>query len=130
MIQEEIVHRIRIRRIVQAQDEERWIINLKNYLNGDISSLDTGEVKMCAKLEPEYEIDENDLLFFCPMAKRESEDRDGLMRLVIPETLQHDFLHHYRASLEGGHRGIGRTYPRRSDRDSIGEVCTEVCNDM
>ena len=34
------------------------------------------------------------------------------MRLVIPETLQQDFLHHYHASLEGGHQGIGRTYQR------------------
>ena len=67
---------------------------------------------MCAKLSPEYEVDENNLLFFCPVAKRESEDRDGLMRLVIPETLQQDFLHHYHASLEGGHQGIGRTYQR------------------
>ena len=42
VIQEEKVHRFRIRRIVQAQDVERWIVNLKNYLNGDISSLDAG----------------------------------------------------------------------------------------
>ena len=53
VIQEEIVHMIKIQRIVQAQDEERWIFNLKKYLNGDISSLDAGEVKMCAKLAPE-----------------------------------------------------------------------------
>ena len=91
MIQEEIVQRIRIRRIVQAQDEERWIVNLKKYLSGDISNLNDGEVKICAKLALEYAIDENDLLFFCPMAKRESEDRDDLMRLVIPETCKRIF---------------------------------------
>ena len=61
------MQRIRIRQIGQAQDEERWIANLKKYLNGDISSLDAGEAKMCAKLAPKYEIDEKDLLFFCPM---------------------------------------------------------------
>ena len=116
VIQEEIVQRIRIQRIVQAQDEERWIVNLKKYLSGDVSNLDAGEVKVCAKLAPEYEIDESDLLFFCPMAKRESEDRDGLMRLVIPETLQQDFLHHYHTSLEGGHQGIGRTYQKIRSR--------------
>ena len=116
VIQEEIVQRIRIQRIVQAQDEERWIVNLKKYLSGDVSNLDAGEVKVCAKLAPEYEIDESDLLFFCPTAKRESEDRDGLMRLVIPETLQQDFLHHYHTSLEGGHQGIGRTYQKIRSR--------------
>ena len=100
VLQEEIVQRIRIRRIGRDQDEERWIVNLKKYLNDDISSLDAGEVKMCVKLAPEYEIDENDLLFLCSVAKRGSEDRNGSMRLVIPETLQQDFSHHYHASLE------------------------------
>ena len=46
VVQEGIVQRIMIQRIVQSQDEERWIVNLKNYLNGDISSLDVGEVKV------------------------------------------------------------------------------------
>ena len=71
-------------------------------MNGDISSLDAGEAKMCAKLALKYDIDQN-LLYFLPMAKRESEDRDDLMRLVVPETMQQDLLHHYHASLEGGH---------------------------
>ena len=44
----------------------RWIVYLKSYLNVDILSLDAGEVKMCAKLTPEYEIDEKDLLFSAP----------------------------------------------------------------
>jgi hypothetical protein len=34
------------------------------------------------------------------------------VRVVVPETLQQDFLHHYHASLEGGHQGIGRTFAR------------------
>ncbi|POM70065.1 Reverse transcriptase, partial [Phytophthora palmivora] len=37
------------------------------------------------------------------------------MRLVIPETLYQDILHHYHVSLEGGHQGIGRTYQRIRD---------------
>uniref|UniRef100_A0AAV1V9A4 Integrase zinc-binding domain-containing protein n=1 Tax=Peronospora matthiolae TaxID=2874970 RepID=A0AAV1V9A4_9STRA len=116
VLQEEMVQRIRVRRIGQAQDEERRIVILKKYLNGDVSSLDAGEGKMCAKLAPEYEIDENDLIFFCFTAKREPEDREGLMRLVIPETLKQDVLHHKHASLEGGHQGIGRTYQRIRSR--------------
>ena len=57
-------------------------------------------------------VDENNLLFFCPRADMDSEDRDEIARLVVPELLQQDFLHHYHASLEGGHHGIGRTYQR------------------
>ena len=35
-----------------------------------------------------------------------------LNRLVEPELLQQDFLHHYHTSLEGGHQCIGRAYQR------------------
>uniref|UniRef100_A0AAV1TGP4 RNase H type-1 domain-containing protein n=1 Tax=Peronospora matthiolae TaxID=2874970 RepID=A0AAV1TGP4_9STRA len=129
VIQEEIVQRIRIQRIVQAQDEERWIVNLKTYLSGDVSNLDAVEVKMCAKLAPEYEIDENNLLFFCPMAKRESEDRDGLMRLVIPETLQQDFCITITRVWKEAIRVLAEPI-RGSDRDFIGEDCIGAFNDM
>ena len=116
LLQEEMVQRVRSERIRQAQDEELWIINLKKYLIGDVSTLSSEEAKACAKIAADYEVDENNLLFFCPTPKRKIEDRDGLIRLVIPETLQRDFLHHYHASLEGGHQGIGRTYQRIRSR--------------
>ncbi|OWY96797.1 LOW QUALITY PROTEIN: reverse transcriptase [Phytophthora megakarya] len=37
------------------------------------------------------------------------------MRLVVPETLQSDVLHHYHTTLERGHQGVGRTYQRIRD---------------
>ena len=47
-----------------------------------------------------------------------------LVRLVVPQLLQQEFLHHYHTSLEGGHQGIeerinefGITF---SEEDSIG----------
>ncbi|OWY90803.1 LOW QUALITY PROTEIN: reverse transcriptase, partial [Phytophthora megakarya] len=79
---ESIIQRIRCQRIRQAQDEEKWIVDLKKYLDGE-----------------------------------------------------RDFLHHYHASLEGGHQGVGRTYRRiqahfhwrglyRSTQRYVGE-CTD-----
>ena len=70
VLQEELVQRIRSDRIRQAQYEEIWIVNLKKYLVGDVSNLSLEEAKTCAKIAPDYEIGENDLLFFCPLAKR------------------------------------------------------------
>ena len=35
-----------------------------------------------------------------------------MMRLVISEFLQKDFLHHFHPSMEGGYQGIVRTYQR------------------
>ncbi|KAG3113819.1 hypothetical protein PI124_g7162 [Phytophthora idaei] len=61
-------------------------------------------------------MDLNGLFFYCPPTKRTDEDRDRLVRLVMPEALHQDIQHHYYASLEGGHQGIGRTYQRIRDR--------------
>jgi ribonuclease HI/transposase InsO family protein len=111
-LQETLVQRMRINRIRQAQDEEVWITNLKAYLKGDVCDLTADEAKSCAKIAGDYDVDDADLLFYCPTSVRQNEDRDTLARLVVPETLQQDFMHHYHASLEGGHQGIGRTYQR------------------
>ena len=67
---------------------------------------------MYYRITPDYEVDENGLLFFCPRASRPLGDRTEVIRLVVPELLQHDFLHHYHTSLEEGYQGIGRTYQR------------------
>lgn len=116
VLQEELVQQMRSERICQAQDEECWIANLKKYLDGDLAGLSAEESKACAKIADVYEVDENGLLYFCPTSHEDLEDRDGILRLVIPETLQHDWLHHYHVSLEGGHQGIGRTYQRIKSR--------------
>ncbi|OWZ17961.1 reverse transcriptase [Phytophthora megakarya] len=69
-------------RIKQAQDEEKWIVDLKAYLNGDLRDLSKEDI---------------------PKSLMRDEDRD--VRLLVPASLQQDFLHHYHTSLEGGHQG-------------------------
>uniref|UniRef100_H3H6A1 Integrase catalytic domain-containing protein n=1 Tax=Phytophthora ramorum TaxID=164328 RepID=H3H6A1_PHYRM len=85
---------------------------MKSYLRGKVTDLSPSDAKSCAKTACDYELDESGLLLYCPTKPRLDEDRDSLARLVFPETLQQDVLHHYHASLEGGHQGIGRTYQR------------------
>ena len=110
ILQEEVVQQIRINHIKQVQDEENWISSLKTYLVGDVAKLSAAEVKVCALIAPDYEVDQSGLLFFCPRSATEAEDRTELARLVVPEQLQRDFLQYYHTSLKGGHQGIGRTY--------------------
>ncbi|POM59969.1 LOW QUALITY PROTEIN: reverse transcriptase [Phytophthora palmivora] len=110
VLQEEIVQRMRMERISRAQDEEKWIIDLKAYLRGDVRELTSAEAKSCSKIADRYETDESGLLFYFPPTKQFDEDRDLMAKLVVPETLQNDLMHHYHSSLEGGHHGIGRTY--------------------
>ncbi|KAE9276198.1 hypothetical protein PR003_g29127 [Phytophthora rubi] len=112
-LHESVVQRMRIERIIQAQNEERWIVDLKAYLNGDVDDMPTKDARSIAKIADSYEVDENGLLLYCPTSTSLSdEDRDAIAKLVVPERLRQNFLHHYHASLEGGHQCIGRTYQR------------------
>ena len=103
---------IRIERIKQAQEEESWIANLKEFLIGDITKLSIEEAKLCARIAFDYEVDETGLLFFCPRSTQDPDSRVEVIRWVVPELLQQGFLHQYHTSLDGGHQGIGRTYQR------------------
>ncbi|POM70515.1 Reverse transcriptase [Phytophthora palmivora] len=114
-LREEVVQDLRIDRIRQAQDEEAWFSGLKKYLNGDLRDLTQQEAKSYVNLAVDYDLDHHDLLFYCPSTRPTDADRDKLMRLVIPETLYQDILHHYHVSLEGGHQGSGRTYQQIRD---------------
>ncbi|OWY90899.1 reverse transcriptase, partial [Phytophthora megakarya] len=68
-LREEVVRELRIERIRQAQDEESWIIGLKKYLVGEIRNLTQEEAKMFGSIAMNYEVDEWDLLFYCPTTK-------------------------------------------------------------
>ncbi|OWY92742.1 reverse transcriptase [Phytophthora megakarya] len=107
VMQEDLIREIRLDRIKQAQEEEVWIAGMKKYLSGSISNLTQAEARSYDKIAADYEVDEQDLLFYCPPTPRSGDDRDRLMRLVVPETLQSDVLHHYHTTLEGGHQGVG-----------------------
>ncbi|OWZ12965.1 LOW QUALITY PROTEIN: reverse transcriptase, partial [Phytophthora megakarya] len=111
-LREEVVRELQIERIQQAQDEESWISGLKKYLVGDLTHEDA---RVLGSMAMYYEVDQSDLLFYCPSTKEAAADRNKLMRLVIPETLQQDILHHYYTSLEHGHQGIGRIFDRIPD---------------
>ena len=112
ILQEEFVRQVIIERIKKAQEEEKWIANLKEFLIGDITKVSIEEAKLCARIALYYEVDESGQLFFCPRSTEDPDSRVGLIRLVIPQRLQQDFLHHCHTSMEGGHQGIGRAYQR------------------
>ena len=65
VLQEEIVQKIRIERIRQAQEEESWITNLNEYLVEDVTRLSADDAKMCSRIAIDYEVDKSGLLFFC-----------------------------------------------------------------
>ncbi|KAE9306181.1 hypothetical protein PR003_g21303 [Phytophthora rubi] len=66
VLQEEAVRQLRVDRIRQGQDEEKWIANLNNYLRGRVADLDREEARACSNLADDFEMDEQDLLYYCP----------------------------------------------------------------
>ncbi|GMF49749.1 unnamed protein product [Phytophthora fragariaefolia] len=58
VLQEPLVQSMRMERMGRAQDEEKWIVDLKKYLPGDVRELTSTEAKSCAKIAENYEIEE------------------------------------------------------------------------
>ena len=128
-MRKEIVQQIRIGRIKQSQEEEIWIVKLKEYPIGDVDRLDNEEAKLCSQIAPDYEVKESEMLFFCPITADSAKESTELLRLVMPDLLQHDFLHHFHLGLEEGIKGWA-AFIERSARTFIGSVYTGVSNVM
>ncbi|KAJ0390640.1 hypothetical protein P43SY_011960 [Pythium insidiosum] len=75
----DVVRRWRSERIHQAQDEERWIVNLKRFLAGNVAELDAGEAADCSKLASSYEAVDG-LLYF--VGSRVDRGEDGRLASV------------------------------------------------
>ncbi|OWZ11305.1 LOW QUALITY PROTEIN: reverse transcriptase [Phytophthora megakarya] len=86
----ESLRELRIERIRLAQDEESWISRLKKYLVIEIRDLTQEDAKVFGSIATNYEVDQSDLLSYCPTTREAAADRDKLMQLVVPETLQQD----------------------------------------
>ncbi|OWZ14594.1 reverse transcriptase, partial [Phytophthora megakarya] len=65
-MEEGLIREIRVDRIKQAQEEEVWITGMKEYLSGSIADLTQAEARSYGKIAADYEVDEQDLLFYCP----------------------------------------------------------------
>ena len=52
------------------------------------------EAKLCARIAFDYDVNESELLFFCPISTDDPDSRLELVRLIVPKLLQQDFLSH------------------------------------
>ncbi|KAE9180282.1 hypothetical protein PF005_g23341 [Phytophthora fragariae] len=75
VLQEDAIRQLRVDRIRQGQDEEKWIANLKHYLRGQVADLEKEEARACSNLADDFEMDEQDLLYYCP--PHENQTRRG-----------------------------------------------------
>ncbi|KAJ0391583.1 hypothetical protein ATCC90586_010483 [Pythium insidiosum] len=68
-----------LNRLPEAQDEERWIVNLKRFLANNVAELDAGETADCSKLASSYEAVDG-LLYF--VGSRVDRGEDGRLASV------------------------------------------------
>ncbi|OWY95520.1 reverse transcriptase [Phytophthora megakarya] len=61
---EGLIREIRVNGMKQAQEEDVWIAGMKKYLSGSISDLTQAEARSYGKIAADYEVDEQDLLFY------------------------------------------------------------------
>ncbi|GMF52187.1 unnamed protein product [Phytophthora fragariaefolia] len=107
---------MRSERIVQAQNEEKWIANLKAYLQGNLADLTVEEAKTCSKIADDYEVDDDGLLL--PVTGKSTSnvpvsDRGHGSHPVVAEVVQGE---HGAADLGRlGHRVCDREGERFSD---------------
>ncbi|GMG17541.1 unnamed protein product [Phytophthora fragariaefolia] len=109
-----VVQPERRQRISKAQDEElRWA-DLKAYLKGEFTQLSHRRVHNAGKVEDEFVLSEDGLLYRQNKVRRPEELGElGLtLRLVVPTTMIDEVLQNCHNSIEGGHQVIVRTYHR------------------
>ncbi|OWZ01870.1 reverse transcriptase [Phytophthora megakarya] len=103
----------RWRRIKVHQDEDPELKRLKDYLKGDLLNYTRKEVKKIAKGSYPYVLDSRDVLYRLAVTTPERpRDKRSELRLVVPEALRPDILHHAHEDFQSGHQGITRTYER------------------
>ncbi|OWY90622.1 LOW QUALITY PROTEIN: reverse transcriptase [Phytophthora megakarya] len=85
------------------------LASLVNFLRGETEQLSLRQTMHLAKIADLFVLDSRDALFY---SKHSGTPRDAAdrLRLVVPQDLQEDILHHCHADLQGAHLGIIRTY--------------------
>ncbi|OWY90349.1 LOW QUALITY PROTEIN: reverse transcriptase, partial [Phytophthora megakarya] len=107
----EDARRERWRRICSHQAHDPGLAPLVSFLRGETEQLSLRQTTHLAKIAGQFVLDSRDALFYPkdPERPRDAADR---LRLVVPQDLQEDTLHHCHADFHGAHQGIIRTYER------------------
>ena len=104
----------RLRRIALAQEEEERWHQLKLFMNGELDKLTQQQASRCTKEVELYVMGEKGALYYTGRKVKSTveDDEDRQFRLVVPTTLQRDFIAAAHSELQGGHQGVTRTYMR------------------
>ncbi|OWZ03222.1 reverse transcriptase [Phytophthora megakarya] len=101
------------RRSCSHPADDPGLAPLVKFLRGETEHLSLKQTTHLAKIADQFVLDARDALFYVsrntPERPRDTADR---LRLVIPQYIQEDILHHCHAGFQGAYQGIIRVYER------------------
>ncbi|GMF42322.1 unnamed protein product [Phytophthora fragariaefolia] len=118
----------RRRRIANAQEEELKWANLKAVLRGNSAKLGYKAARDAWKVMDPFVLSEDEVLYYegTSRRKRNDEQAEIALRLVVPTTMIQEVLQNCHDSLEGGHQGVFKQKQTSSARHSPGNILAEL----
>ncbi|GMF22525.1 unnamed protein product [Phytophthora fragariaefolia] len=104
----------RRRRIAKDQEEELKWANLKAVLRGNSAKLGYKAARDAWKVMDQFVLSEDEVLYYEGKSRRKRNDEQAeiALRLVVPTTMVQEVLQNCHDALEGAHQGVVRTYQR------------------
>ncbi|OWZ06933.1 LOW QUALITY PROTEIN: hypothetical protein PHMEG_00020745 [Phytophthora megakarya] len=105
--------RERWRRIKVHQEQDEYLCDLRDFLNGEVDRFTLHQLRKIAKVADLFALDARGVLYRLAQSTRgRPRDAQDELRLVVPITLRQDILHYAHEDFQGGHQGIKRTHEK------------------
>ncbi|OWY93014.1 hypothetical protein PHMEG_00037737 [Phytophthora megakarya] len=105
--------RERWRRIKVHQEQDEYLCDLRDFLNGEVDRFTLHRLRKIAKVADLFALDARGVLYRLAQSTRgRPRDAQDELRLVVPVTLREDILHYAHEDFQGGHQGIKRTHEK------------------
>ncbi|OWY93682.1 reverse transcriptase, partial [Phytophthora megakarya] len=105
--------RERWRRIKVHQEQDEYLRDLRDFLNGEVDRFTLHRLRKIAKFADLFALDARGVLYRLAQSTRgRPRDAQDELRLVVPITPREDILHYANEDFQGGHQGIKRTHEK------------------
>ncbi|OWZ08991.1 reverse transcriptase [Phytophthora megakarya] len=103
----------RWRRIKVHREGDEYLAELRAFLNGDLDRFSPTRLQKISKVADLFVLDDRGILYRLLHSVR-GRPRDAVdnLRLVVPNSLREDMLHHAHEDFQGEHQGITRTHEK------------------
>ncbi|OWZ02296.1 hypothetical protein PHMEG_00026165 [Phytophthora megakarya] len=103
--------RDRQRRIKVHPEQDEYLCDLRDFLNGEVDRPTLRQLRKIAKVADLFALDSRGMLYRLTQSTRgRPRDAQDELRLVVPTTLREDILHYANEDFQDGRQGIKETH--------------------